>query len=362
MNNRLVEKFLESQCTAEEARKVLEWFQTPEGQQYLDEEIDSDIRAYYEFGEYFESPDVRSEQLFSRIQQSVSRNRVQNSARDYKTGWKKAAAVILLATVLSVFAGVYLYDWGADTKIVKTEQGEKKTLFLPDSSKVILHSNSSIEYLSSFNQREVVLEGEAYFEVEHEDNNPFMVLKGNSYVKVLGTVFTIGVDSSSKKIKVAVRQGKVELGKIDLEDGLSTVAKLNSVEPQIVGGEDNKQLSTDKSNRQKESSIKISKHQVGTMDENGTVSLIKDPIYSKSSFDWVFGKITFRKTPLSEVIDELEDRYGIECVLTDSTLTSKELTTSFDSESLDEVLRVLALSLDIRYNKSGSKVYFSDGN
>jgi ferric-dicitrate binding protein FerR (iron transport regulator) len=98
---------------------------------------------------------------------------------------------------------------------------------------------------------------------------------------------------------------------------------------------------------------------VGTIDKKGISSIITDSIYSAEAFRWVYKKIAFQKTPLKRVVSKLEDRYGVQFAFRDSELANKEFTSSFDDESLEEVLKVLTLSLDISYEKKGNKIYFT---
>jgi ferric-dicitrate binding protein FerR (iron transport regulator) len=74
---------------------------------------------------------------------------------------------------------------------------------------------------------------------------------------------------------------------------------------------------------------------------------------------WTGGRLVFNDTPLAQVAEELERWYGVEVRVTDSTLLSRHLTTAFESESLDEVLRVIGMSLDVRYVRKGNVIEFT---
>ncbi|MFI2743256.1 FecR family protein [Zhouia sp. PK063] len=88
--------------------------------------------------------------------------------------------------------------------------GERLTVFLPDSSKVILNAGSEIKYSNDFkNAREVWLKGEAFFDVKHLITSPFLVHTGNLNVKVLGTAFN--VNASKEKNSVSLQRGKVHV-------------------------------------------------------------------------------------------------------------------------------------------------------
>lgn len=97
--------------------------------------------------------------------------------------WIAAAAIIIIAAGLSFLTIPVQYS---------ASYGEMATVTLPDESQIMLNSGSTISYnrLFNFMDREVSLEGEAYFEVE-KGEIPFVVHTSNAAVKVLGTSFNI---------------------------------------------------------------------------------------------------------------------------------------------------------------------------
>lgn len=345
MNKVLLEKYFEGRATHDETEQVLEWLQTPEGQRYLKNEIEQDIRAFDEFGEFFEEPDLDSDQLFNRIQRSKSRQLKRENRSRSNTGlqWRKAASILLLVGLLGLFVFIFFEMLDPEKRIVETKPGEEKTLFLPDSSKVILHSNSHLEYFTDFDSREVQLEGVAYFEVEHSNNEPFMVFVDNSYVKVLGTKFVVSRYTGSERIEVAVKNGRVEMGSNATEnEEIHSAEQTETEDPEKKIGK-----------------IEITNDEVGVRSKDSS-PFISDSTFSDELFDWLEGKMIFRSTPLRQVFNELENRFGVQFVLNDPNVANKKFTSSFDDESLTEVLEVLTLSLNINYSKEGNKIYISD--
>lgn len=341
MNKELLEKYHNDQCSREEMERVWEWFQTPEGEAYLEREIDRDIRMEEEFHDFVEYPDIKSDQLFRRIQKDKS------DWRHNFTGWKKAVAAIVLIGFVSLFAVIFMQLNGTDKKVVETKPGEQKTLMMPDSSKIVLHSNSSLEYNSGFEKREVFLNGEAYFEVEHNDEHPFMVFVEDTYIKVLGTEFVVSEHADTERVKVAVKSGRVELGSSIYEEGSSII-------DQLVDSDDQEEPQS-----QKDKPIEIFDNQVGVKDKNST-PFITDSVQYEEVFDWVDGKMIFQNTPMPQVVSELENRFAVQIVLKDQQLKEKKFTSSFDDETLDEILKVITLSFDVSYEKEGNKIFIVD--
>ncbi len=89
------------------------------------------------------------------------------------------------------------------------------TITLSDSTKVWLNSSSSLRYPVAFNgnERDVEIEGEAYFEVSHNAAMPFHVKRGETSVTVLGTHFNVNAYDDETSIKVTLLQGVVKVEK-----------------------------------------------------------------------------------------------------------------------------------------------------
>ena len=90
--------------------------------------------------------------------------------------------------------------------------GAEYDLVLPDGSKVYLNAGSVLRYPERFNdtRREVFLSGEAYLEVVHNEEHPFVVRTRDIAVRVLGTIFNINAYPDNKWVKTTLVEGKVE--------------------------------------------------------------------------------------------------------------------------------------------------------
>lgn len=84
---------------------------------------------------------------------------------------------------------------------------------LSDNSHVWLNAGSSVTYPVAFtgNERKVSVEGEAYFEVAHDALKPFIVSKGKTAVRVLGTRFNVNAYDDEEYIRVTLLQGAVQV-------------------------------------------------------------------------------------------------------------------------------------------------------
>lgn len=209
---------------------------------------------------------------------------------------------------------------------VATKAGERRTFDLPDGSRVILGFSSTLVSREGYggSTREVDLDGEAYFTVTHDAARPFRVHVGSTVIEDLGTEFAVRAYESAGSVRVAVAVGSVSL------------RRGTSPAPSVV----------------------LSPRDVAFLDDTGEVRLTRGVDLSTYTA-WTGGRLVFDDTPLAQVAEELERWYGVEVRVTDSALLSRHLTTAFESETLDEVLRVIGMSLDVRYVRKGNVVEFT---
>ena len=147
-------------------------------------------------------------------------------------GWRVAAAVFLgLAGILAYWSLAYRRPvaagaGGSTAMVVKKDSvgrvgalswetaENKKVIHLPDGSMVILNEHSLLEYRAT-GAREVVLNGEAYFDIVHRPDQAFLVRTGKVVTRVLGTAFNVKAYAAEKSVEVTVDHGKVQV----LKDG-----------------------------------------------------------------------------------------------------------------------------------------------
>ena len=102
-------------------------------------------------------------------------------------------------------------------KKTSTERAEYKYILLPDSTQVWLNAGSTLDYPEHFDEttREVTLTGEAYFDVKHAAEHPFIIHTGQIQTTVLGTAFNINAYTDRSNIQVSVSRGKVKVSRGD---------------------------------------------------------------------------------------------------------------------------------------------------
>jgi transmembrane sensor len=199
---------------------------------------------------------------------------------------------------------------------ITSPPGTRSQVVLPDGSKVWLNAESTIKFSIPFQEesRDIDLQGEAFFDVAKNPEQPFIVQSGNVKVKVLGTRFNFKSFAEDKNIEVVLEEGKISLnlpGKTGTQEAI--------MEP------------GDRAVIEKESG----KATIGNENINKYIA-------------WHSGKLVFDNTPMSEVARLLERWYGIEVNVQDSEIMNYRFTTTFENESLFQVIELLGLSSPIR--------------
>src|SRR5215213_3955450 len=207
----------------------------------------------------------------------------------------------------------------APSRSYRTGVGEVDTLKLADGSTVVLGPSSHLALGGAFGkgERETTLEGEAYFDVVHDDARPFVVRTAGATLRDIGTSFSVRSDDA-RGTRVAVTSGAVDV----------VATGRRAASPTVLHAGDRAEVTGD-----------------GMRVERGVVT--------EAEHAWTRGVLEFRDAPLQAVAAELRRWYGVELVVTDSTIAGRRLTATFDRSSADDLGRVLGAVLGGSVTRSG---------
>lgn len=128
--------------------------------------------------------------------------------------WTLAAAAVL---AICLYSGISYYSRPASPvhrSLLVQQNTETSTLVttLEDGSIVYLGGETSLQYPEHFlpEKREVVLQGEALFDVAGNRSRPFMIETGEARIEVLGTAFNVKSDGTAP-FELSVQRGKVKV-------------------------------------------------------------------------------------------------------------------------------------------------------
>jgi ferric-dicitrate binding protein FerR (iron transport regulator) len=180
---------------------------------------------------------------------------------------------------------------------------------LVDGTRIRLAPASRLRVAAAYGEtrRDVYLEGEAYFEVEHDVRRPFSVHAGNATARDLGTEFAVRSYQDDDAVQVVVRKGAVVL---------SQVGRLDAGD-------------------------------VGRLATNGTTSLTHR-VRVDSLLGWLDGRLAFHDAPLASVLRELHRWHGTEVQLGDSTLGALPFTGVLTDASFRSSIGIVAATLGLR--------------
>lgn len=280
------------------------------------------VKAFREASRSHNLSPEEAEQIHSHLMEQTQ-PKVQALRRPFQVPeWLAWAASIAVLCMLG-----YTIWMGLSNPTIQNKStfGELKSLSLPDGSQVVLHANSTLTYAKKWDEhspREVWLEGEAFFDVEKRLDSlaKFVVHTSDLHVEVLGTEFNI--NSRRAKTEVVLNEGKIQLNlanekqeKIFLDPG------------DMVSFSQEKKMLTQK---------KV------------------DP---RLHISWKEGVQAFEKTPLSELLLEMEEIYGIRLELLRPELAERKLTVGIPIQNLAIALSTIENLLDVQITQKDDMHY-----
>jgi len=231
--------------------------------------------------------------------------------------WQKIAAILIIPLI--AFTGYLL---NRETELAANEVyqevfspfGVRSKINLPDGSMVWLNSGSHLKYPVVFKNgsRNVVLTGEAYFEVQSDKKNPFIVDTEKMSVKATGTAFNVEAYATDTIVAVTLVHGKVDVN---------------------IDGRKNINL--------------MPNQRISFNNESSRYELTDTDPYKWCA--WKDGILAFRDDRLDYVFKKIGLMYNVDIAVTNKEIASQLYRATFQGESLEEILRLLKLSAPIRY-------------
>jgi ferric-dicitrate binding protein FerR (iron transport regulator) len=232
---------------------------------------------------------------------------------------------------MACLMAVWIFQWwarpanrhalaSAATTLTKktTEASEYKYLLLPDSTQVWLNASSTLEFPEHFKtgKREVTLSGEAYFDVRHAEEAPFIIHTGKISTTVLGTSFNIKAYPDRHHIIVSVSTGKVKVSYDNIP--LATLVKGQQV--------------------------KVNSRQ-NTVEEKR--------IAPSEVAAWQRGNMSYEDESLEDIIADLERLYNVKIRIDNDSIRTLKVSTSFRREiGIEQALQVLCKLTDTMLQQS----------
>ncbi len=332
----LLSRYRSGECTEREKRLVEGWFSM------LDENVS-------------ERSQEENRQLEEKLWKAIQGRRELSKIRPFSfaSGWKWAVAAVVIFTLagwalyrivpVNETAGMreaVMHSVSVTPMEKVTTGADDKLVILPDGSEIRLSAHSSLEYPPSFDgdKREVLLTGKAFFKVVSNPAKPFFVYSGEIVTRVLGTSFWIDGSDPAKAIEVSVVTGKVTVSKRAEADLLTTGP--------VKGGV----ILT--ANQKVKFSGKSDLFELGLVEEPVPLLPGESEAPAEESF-------VFEDTPISEVIEKLENAYGIEIILENNALKGCLFRGDITRQPLFNKLDLLCSAGNATYEIRGTRVLVS---
>ncbi|MCF2496216.1 FecR family protein [Dyadobacter chenhuakuii] len=209
---------------------------------------------------------------------------------------------------------------------VRNDQTSIKVVSLPDGSSVRLSPESKISYPAVFvqNEREVLLNGEAFFEVVKNPESPFKVYTNDVVTTVLGTSFTVKAFDQDKDVRVVVKTGRVTVAANPPQNKTPQPEKNELVllpNQQVVYHRDDQKMKR---------------------------SLIENPAQIGPP-DITSQNLIFDNAPVAKVFESLQKRYEVQIIYDADLMAGCELTAELGQEPLFEKLGMICKAIQARY-------------
>ncbi len=360
----LIARHLSGEITAAESKLLQELLQKHPDKHHLFDILHSYF-VFQEDSEEGESdPSMADEQRFRRIIEQSEYSREPGSLPAIKPViilsrhrfWLYAAAIAGIV----ILAGLnFNYFHQQNTKTENTapkgneivsRSGARTKLLLPDGSQVWLNSGSKLNYSNAYDitQREVDLEGEAYFDVVKIAGRPFIVHASSLNIKALGTAFVVKSYPQDETVETTLLSGIIEVSRKDFPDGPKVILKPD--EKLIF----NKQLDPEARHDASDTSAKYAATTMGKISVAAVSKAIPDS--NKVETSWVYNRLVFDGDSFQELAKKMERWYNVKITLNSKELFHYRFKGAFENETIREALDALQLTAEFSYKINNNEI------
>jgi len=330
----LLEKYLQNQCSAEEKLMIEKFYQL------LDKKELEEV--------YPDELDTIEQKLWDRINQDVSTQETKELSHPLKNSKRYlllAAAIVSITLTLGYLFSTRLKNpeylhFQASNSIVERKNNTSLPIKiqLEDESSVVLQPKSSLFYPKHFSAdtREVSLKGEGFFQISKNPKRPFFVFNKNIITRVVGTSFIIKTNEQTNRTEVTVKTGKVMVS-VNENKALNLKYLFNKPDNVILTPNQKTVYSADKNNFE--------------------TSLASNPIPVAANHSLVAQHVfIYDDTPITEVMDQLTNTYGIQIMMQDKELGKNTFSGDISEENLYKKLEIVCHAVKAEYEITGTKI------
>ena len=314
----IIGKKLEGLASAEELEQLERWLGSGEGNSH---EYDQLVKIWAESPGALHLPVFNTEAAWQMVDARINAPAA-NTSKGKLISIYSRRAVAAAAIVIVVAAGWWLWTKNNPRWQRFEALAANRSLQLPDGSMVELRKGSKLEYPLVFNKtgRTVRLDGEAFFNVQHNEHQPFLINTPHTRVEVLGTSFLVRSDNLRDEVVVAT-------GTVSVTD------------------------QSQASNR-----LVLTAGQKAVLEQD---HFKQDHVTGTNYMAWKNGFLEFKATPLATALDDIAHDYNTPLSLANGqdAAAGTTLTLRFENESFENVLEELRQVTGLQVKKENGKTF-----
>ena len=313
----IIARQLKEQASPDEMQELQTWLQADASHQRHYDEL---IAIWQNSGRLLNGPAFDTHSAWINIENQINRPKT-TKASVISLFIKRAAVAAVLLGAISLAAWWYMNraQWQTFTATAGNE-----VLHLPDQSVVHVRKGSTIRFPQHFSNKErrVELTGEAFFEVQHNENQPFKIATTNSAIQVLGTSFLVHTNAMADEVVVVT-------GRVQVED-----KNRNGNQVVVPAGQ----------------RVVLQQHQ-----------FLQNAIKDSNFIAWRTGHLDFKTTPIKKVLEDVAHYYGVDIELepgSEPPGAPIHITVRFENQPLDQALEEIRLTSGLALKKDNGKIVF----
>jgi len=259
------------------------------------------------------------------------------------------AASILIVCAIGLFFYTRHHTESIQWHEIVVAKGKTHKMTLPDGTIVFINAGSSFKYNTNFGakERNVILDGEARFDIAKSKNNvPFVVNAGGFIVRDIGTIFNVRAYKQDKAFETSVLEGEISVeGKISGQE--SEESKVFVSANQLIRIEQNKINHTIVNNKTIPKTTRVKPLQI--------IDLTKDDQDEYNG--WMNDIVAFNDTSFDDILRTLDRRFNVNITLEDKELSDFHYTGTFKNpEDVFKILNIIEQTTPITYSIKGQNI------
>ena len=361
--NILLTRYLENKCTSEEKFQLYELLTSSDNERSFKEVIFSHLNEFRESQDDNNSVDFG--RIYNELITEIKRRETRASERQlFQKRIRVKRLVFGVMAVAAVFCIAFFLGtlFNQSPELRSTSQntlagdceitaplGARSEVRLNDGTEVMLNAGSSIKYRSDYNlhNRDLVLEGEAYFKVARNSELPLIVTAGNINIKATGTEFNVKAYTDEGIIETTLVDGEIEIS----QNGNKNSDRILVLEPsqKALYAYETDQLTLEKIKEIEPLAVK-------------PPNIVTDKLLVSSKTDveqvtaWTKNKLIIRRENLESLCTKLQRKYDVTFIFRDEKIKKYRFSGILLDETFEQVMDVIKLTAPVDYILDGKNV------